>query len=177
MKTTFVVESSHLFRSGDKFQTQFFVMDVVKFLKRKFWDDTEDVQVIVLHGSTKNEQAERYATALERFDIKVIRMQPIASLVGEGRVFYKPMFYVHRMMGTDIPKGSQVVLIGFHNSRYKAFLDKYHNDFKLSMAVFSTPSKKQGEMKIPEDFKPLLQHSISLDEYVSEIKSEFKRRK
>lgn len=174
---TFIIEASHLFRSGDKFQTQFFVMDVVNFLKRKFFDNTEDFKVVVLHGSTKDEQADRYTAALERFGVKVIRMKPIVSIVGANRVYYKPMFYVHHMMGREIPTGSDVVLVGFHNPRYRLFLEKYHSDFKLSVAAFATPSKKQGIMEIPEDFKPLLVHAISLDEYAGSIKAEFKRKK
>lgn len=171
-----IVEASHLFRSGDKFQTQFFVMDVANFIRRKFFDSTENFKVVVLHGSTKNDQADRYTAALERFGVKVIRMKPIASVAGENKVFYKPMFYIHRMMGHEIPIGSDLVLVGFHNPRYKLFLNKYHPDFRLSMAAFSTPSKKQGIMHIPEDFKPLLAHAISLDEYVGDIKAEFKRK-
>jgi hypothetical protein len=173
--TIFVIEASHLFRSGAKFQTQFFVMDVVNFLRRKFFDGTEDFHVIVLHGSTKKDQAERYAAALERFDVKVIRMTPIASIVGADRVFYKPTFYLHKMMGNEIPKGSHLVLIGFHNVRYGAFLAKYHTDYRLSLAAFTTPSKKLGMMGIPKEFNPYLQHSISLDEWVPDIKAEFKR--
>lgn len=174
---SYIIESSHLFRAGSKFQTQFFVMDVVNLLNRTYFQDTADVKVYALHGSVKNEQAERYTAALERFNVKVIRMKPIASVVGADRVFYKPMFYVHHMMGTTIPKGSHVVLVGFHNPRYKEFLEKYYSDFKLSVAAFATPSKKQGIMYIPEDFKPMLEYAIPLDEHVQEIKAEFKRKR
>ena len=173
---TFIIEASHLFRSGDKFQTQFFVMDVVNFLKRKFFDNTEDFKVVVLHGSTKDEQANRYTAALERFGVTVIRMKPIASVVGENRVYYKPTWYMHKMMGHEIPMGSDVVLIGFHNPRYLTFLDKYAKDFSLSMAAFTTPSKKQGWMQIPAEFLPLLKHAINLDEHVNDIKAEFKKK-
>lgn len=176
MKTFFIVEASHLFRAGDKFRTQFFVMDVVNFLKRKFFPEGE-FETIVLHGSVKEKQAVKYTNALERHGVKVIRMKPIASQIGADKVYYKPTFYLHTMMGTDIPKGSRIVLIGFHNPRYKNFLDKYHQDFTFSLAAFETPSKKQGVMRIPENFKPLLEQAIDLDVCVTEIKAEFKYNK
>jgi hypothetical protein len=171
---TFIIEASHLFRSGDKFQTQFFVMDVVNFLKREFFENTEDLHVVVLHGSTKDEQAERYTAALERFHVKVVRMNPIASIVGADKVYYRPTYYLHKMMGHEIPTGSHIVLIGFHNERYLKFLEKYPA-FKFSVAAFTTPSKKQGMMTIPDTFLPYLQHAIHLDEYVAKIKAEFRR--
>jgi hypothetical protein len=172
---TFTIEASHLFRSGDKFQTQFYVMDVVSFLRRKFYDNTDDFKVVVLHGSTKDEQAERYTSALERFNVKVIRMRPIASIAGANKVYYKPTWYCHKLMGHGIPKGSDLMMVGFHNPRYLTFLQKYATDFGLSMAAFTTPSKKIGWMQIPEEFKPYLKHSINLDEHVADIKAEFKK--
>jgi len=176
VKTFFIVEASHLFRAGDKFETQFFVMDVVNFLRHQFFPNSE-AETIVLHGSVKEEQAAKYSAALERHGVKVIRMKPIASQVGREKWYFKPTWYCHKMMGTDIPKGSRVVLIGFHNPRYKSFIEKYKQDFKFSVAAFSTPSKKTGIMQIPEDFIPLLEHAISLDQYVAAIKAEFKRGK
>jgi hypothetical protein len=173
--TFFIVEASHLFRAGDKHQCQFFVMDVVNFL-HTLYPDT-DAKVIVLHGSVKNEQADRYAAALERFGAKVIRMKPIASVVGPDKVYYKPTWYLHGMMGQEIPKGSDVVLIGFHNPRYRTFLQKYSADFSLSMAAFTTPSRKQGWMSIPEDFKPFLKRIIGLDEHVADIQAQFKQKR
>lgn len=170
----YIVEASHLFRAGDKFQTQFFVVDVVGFLNREYFDSRES-KTIVLHGSVKAEQADRYAAALERHDVRVIRMKPIASMTGNGKWYFKPTWYCHRMMGTDIPKGNRVVLVGFHNPRYKTFIEKYVKDFEISMAAFKTPSKKQGWMSIPEDFKPLLKHAIDLDECAAKIKAEFRR--
>ena len=134
---TFIIEASHLFRSGDKFQTQFFVVDVVNYLKRTYYNNTEDFSTIVLHGSTKDEQAERYTAALERYGVKVVRMRPIASIAGGNKVFYKPTWYLHKMMGHEIPKSSELMLVGFHNSRYLAFLQKYEKDFSFSMAAFS----------------------------------------
>ena len=171
-----IVEASHLFRSGDKFQTQFFVMDVVNYLKRKFYNDTEDFHTVVLHGSTKDEQAERYTAALERYDVKVIRMRPIASVAGANKVYYKPTWYCHKLMGHDIPKGSNVLLVGFHNPRYLTFLQKYAQDYNLSVAAFVTPSKKMGMMEIPKEFTPFLKQTINLDEHVTEIKAEFKKK-
>jgi hypothetical protein len=172
---TFVIEASHLFRSGDKFQTQFFVMDVVNFLKREFFNNTDDFHTVVLHGSTKDEQAERYSAALERFKVKVVRMNPIASVVGPDKVYYKPTYYLHKMMGREIPVGSHIVLIGFHNPRYLTFLQKYKGQYDFSVAAFTTPSKKQGWMQIPSEFAPYLKHSVNLDEHVGAIKAEFKK--
>ncbi len=170
----YIVEASHLFRAGDKFQTQFFVLDVVNFIQHTYFVSDAESRTVVLHGSMKDEQAERYAAALERHNVKVIRMKPIDSMVG-GKVFYKPTWYCHHMMGTDIPVGSSVVLIGFHNPRYLTFIEKYSKDFEISMAAFCTPSKKQGMMTIPESFKPRLKWAVNLDDHVVGIKAEFKR--
>ena len=175
-KTFFIVEASHLFRAGDKFQTQFFVLDVVNYLNRTQFDDGEAFTV-VLHGSVKNEQAERYAAALERHKVKVIRMRPIESMVGPDKWYFKPTWYCHKMMGTDIHKGSTVVLIGFHNPRYLTFLQKYAKEYKFSIAAFSTPSRKAGEMHVPQEFVPYLKNMVELDPYVAEIKAEFKKSK
>lgn len=175
MSTTYLVEASHLFRAGDKYSTQFFVLDVVNFLKRSFPD--EDSHTVVLHGSTKEDQALRYSAALERHGVKVIRMTPIPSLSGNGKHFYKPTYYIHQMMGKQIPSGSDVVLIGFHNSRYLSFLQKYAPDFQISMAAFTTPSRRQGSLKIPTEFLPFLKKAICLDDFVSDIKQEWKKKK
>jgi hypothetical protein len=174
VKTFYIVESSHLFRAGDKFKTQFFVMDVVNFLRHHFFSG--EAETIVLHGSVKEEQAVKYSSALERHGVKVIRMKPIVSEVDREKSFYKPAFYLHRMMGAEIPKGSHICFIGFHNVRYIKFIEKYAKDFNFSLAAFTTPSKKQGWMTIPEEFQPYLKHSIPLDEHVTAIKAEFKRK-
>lgn len=175
-KTYFVVEASHLFRAGDKFQTQFFVIDVVRYIQHEFFPNA-DVQAIVLHGSVKDEQANRYAQALERTGIKCVRMDAVQSHIGTGKVFYKPTLYLHQMMGKEIPVDSNVVLVGFHNPRYLQFLEKYSKTHKLSMAAFTTPSRKSGDMTIPSEFHPLLVHAINLDSCVTEIKAEFKRKR
>lgn len=166
--TTYIIEASHLFRAGDIYQTQFFVLDVVDYLSKTFFPGEH--QTIVLHGSTKEEQASRYIAALERKKVKVVRMAPIPSGAGSGRVFYKPTFYLHLLLGKEIPKGSAFVLLGFHNPRYEAFLKKYHEEYKISMAVFSTPSKKHGVLTIPKSFASYLQQSINLDEHAEEMK-------
>lgn len=171
----YIVEASHLFRAGDKFQTQFFVLDVVNFLQHEYFAPDAESHTVVLHGSMKDEQAERYSSALERHNVKVIRMKPIDSMVG-GKFYYKPTWYMHRMMGSEIPEGSQIVLIGFHNPRYLSFLEKYAHQYAISMAAFTTPSKKQGWMTIPESFTTYLVKAIDLDKFVSPIKAEFKRK-
>lgn len=176
MSTTYyIIEASHLFRAGDKHQQQIFVMDVVKYIQGAYFPGTE-FKVTVLHGSTKEEQATRYAQALERHGVKVIRMKPIASDTGGDRVYYKPTWYCHRMMGGDIPKGSAVVMIGFHNPRYRSFFEKYAPDYNLSLAAFDTPSKKQGLMAIPTDFAPFLRNAIHLDTHLPEIREQFKKK-
>jgi hypothetical protein len=175
-KLFFIVEASHLFRAGDKYSTQFFVMDVVHFLQHQYFPKGE-AKTIVLHGSVKDVQATRYASSLERHGAQVIRMKPIASAVAAEKWYFKPTWYLHKMMGVEIPKGSHIVFIGFHNPRYLSFLQKYHKDFKLSMAAFHTPSKKQGEMHIPEDFHAYLKNAIDLDEHVAAIKAEFHPKK
>lgn len=176
MATFYLVEASHLFRAGDKHGTQFFVCDVVNFLRRAYFPD-EDSHIVVLHGSTKEEQARRYAAALERHGVTVVRMTPIPSLNGSDKHFYKPTYYIHKMMGKEIPVGSTVVLVGFHNIRYLSFLQKYHGEFRISMAAFTTPSRRQGFLRIPTEFLSLLQQAICLDDFVAEIKSEWKKKK
>ena len=175
MKTFFIIEASHLFRAGDKFKTQFFVLDVVHFLQRKFFPG--EAHTLVFHGSVKETQAIKYAAALERHDVKVIRMRPIKSLIGSDRVYYKPTYYLHQLMGEEIPKSSRLVFVGFHNVRYLKFLEKYAADYKFALAAFATPSKKQGVMGIPVAFAPFLEQSISLDAYVQDIKAEFHKKK
>jgi hypothetical protein len=172
-KTFFVIEASHLFRAGDKFQTQFFVIDVVRYLQHEFFPNG-DVQAIVLHGSVKDEQANRYAQALERTGVKCVRMEAVQSKVGVGKVFYKPSWYIHGMLGAEIPKGSNVVFVGFHNERYLTMIQKYTSDFNLSLAAFTTPSRKNGMMGIPVSFQPYLKLSINLDHSVEAIKSLFR---
>ena len=172
-KTFCIVEASHLFRAGDKFQTQFFVIDVVRYLQHEFFPNA-DIQAIVLHGSVKDEQANRYAQALERTGVKCIRMEAVTSKIGTGKVFYKPTVYLHQMMGKEIPAGSNVILVGFHNERYVTYLQKYAKDFRLHLAAFTTPSRKSGMMGIPSSFKPFLELSINLDNSVEAIKWVFK---
>jgi hypothetical protein len=169
----FIIEASHLFRAGDKFKTQFFVLDVVNFLRRIYFPG--EAKTIVLHGSTKEEQANRYAQALERHGVKVIKMNPIPSKSGNSKVFYKPTYYIHNLLGSEIPLGSTVVLIGFHNTRYLGFLEKYHKLFHIHIAAFSTPSKRQGVMKIPAGFTPFVGQAIDLDPHAPAIKEEFRR--
>jgi hypothetical protein len=180
----FIIEASHLFRAGTKYQTQFFVMDVVNFIHRKFRGFCSGCpepcpemvpHVIVLHGSVKQEQGDRYAAALERHGVKVVRMRPIES-DSAGKWFFKPAWYMHKMMGTDIPEGSDVVLVGFHNIRYLKFLEKYATRYNLHVAAFQTPSAKQGMMHVPDEFKPLLKSVIDLDMDVPGIKAEFKKK-
>ena len=100
-------------------------------------------------------------------------MKPIASAVSSGKFYYKPTWYCHRLLGKEIPKGSTLVLIGFHNPRYRVFIEQYHKDYNISIAAFGTPSKKQGIMKIPAEFKSLVKQAIDLDEHVVAIKAEF----
>jgi hypothetical protein len=174
--TFYIIEASHLFRAGDVHGTQFFVNDVTSYLTKMYFPDA-DSHAVVLHGSTKEDQATRYAQALERHGVKVIRMSPIPSLNGNGKHFYKPTFYIHQMMGKEIPTGSDVVLIGFHNVRYLSFLQKYHTEFQISMAAFTTPSRRQGSLRIPAEFLPFLKQAICLDDSVADIKSEWKKKK
>jgi hypothetical protein len=173
-KLFFIVEASHLFRAGDKYSTQFFVMDVVHFLQHQYFPKGE-AKTIVLHGSVKDVQATRYASSLERHGAQVIRMKPIASAVSAEKFYYKPTWYCHRLLGNEIPKGSTLVLIGFHNLRYRTFIEQYHKDYNISIAAFGTPSKKQGIMKIPAEFKSLVKQAIDLDDHVTAIKAEFKK--
>jgi hypothetical protein len=175
METFFIVEASHLFRAGDKYRTQFFVADVTRFLEKHLSKSSS--RTVVLHGSTKDSQAAKYSTALERHGVTVIRMKPIPSAVSKEKVYYKPTWYLHKMMGADIPKGSHIVFVGFHNPRYVTFLQKYAKEFKFSLAAFRTPSKKQGEMHVPVEFKPYLKETIDLDKHVEDIKAEFRRKK
>jgi hypothetical protein len=170
----FVIEASHLFRAGDKHATQFFVADVANYVLHRYFPE-QTAQITVLHGSVKQEQGDRYAAALERNGIKVVRMKPIESHT-PGKWYFKPAWYMHQMMGTNIPEGSDVVLVGFHNVRYIKFLEKYAKTFKLHLAAFATPSRSQGLMTVPEEFKPFLVSLVDLDADVPGIKAEFQKK-
>ena len=169
----FIVEASHLFRAGEIHSTQLYVVDVVNYLAREIFNEPV-AQAWVLFGSTKEAQADKYVQAVERTGIKVIRMAPIDSRITPGSKFYKPSTYLHEIF-SELPAGSQIVLIGFHNTRFEELLRKYQNQFAISLCAFTTKSKTQNDMKIPEHFIPLVKHAVSLDEHVTNIKSEWPR--
>ena len=173
METYFAVEASHLFRAGEIHSAQLYVVDVVNYLAREIFS-TPITQTWVLFGSTKEMQAEKYTVAVERTGIKVVRMDPIDSRLVPGNKFYKPSTYLHEIFAT-LPAGSQIVLIGFHNTRFEDLLRQYQHQFSISMCAFTTKSKVHNDMRIPESFGPLLKHSISLDNHIDGIKSEFQR--
>ena len=173
MGTYFIVEASHLFRAGEIHSAQLYVIDIVNYLAREIFH-TEPTKSWVLFGSTKESQAEKYIQAVERTGVKVIRMAPIDSRITPGSKFYKPSTYLHTIF-EEVPKGSDVVLIGFHNTRFEELLKKYQHLFKLSLCAFTTRSKSQNDMKIPEHFIPLLKHAIMLEDHIEGIKGEYKR--
>lgn len=173
--TYFIVEASHLFRAGEIHAAQLYVIDVVNYLSREVFG-TVATHTWVLFGSTKESQAEKYVQAVERAGIKVVRMTPIDSRIVPGNKFYKPSTYLHEIF-SELPTGSQVVLVGFHNTRFEDLLRKYQNQFHISICAFTTKSKTNNDMKIPEHFVPLLDKAVSLDEHVSGIKAEYRRSK
>lgn len=172
IETFFIVEASHLFRAGELFSAQLYVVDVVKYLAKMF--DTTSSGSWVLFGSTKELQAEKYTAAVEKSGTTVIRMTPIDSRLNIGSKFYKPATYLHEIF-KELPPGSQVVLVGFHNTRFEDILLKYKTRFLISMAAFTTKSKAGMDMKIPDHFSPLLHRSICLDNHVDGIKGEFEK--
>ena len=171
--TYFIVEASHLFRAGELFSVQIYVVDVVNYIARTIFA-TEPRHSWVLFGSIKDQQAEKYKAAVERTGVEVIRMEALDSRLNNGAKFYKPSVYLHTILKT-LPKGSNLVLVGFHNTRFEEILKRYQNDFSISMAAFTTRSKSGMEMKIPYQFAPLLKHNLSLDNHIEGIKGEFKR--
>ena len=172
-ETFFVVEASHLFRAGELFSVQIYVVDVVNYLARTLFN-SEPTHSWVLFGSTKDEQAQKYTAAVERTGVEVVRMEALDSRLNNGAKFYKPSVYLHTIFKT-IPSGSNLVLIGFHNTRFEEILKKYKTDFNISMCAFTTRSKSGMEMKIPTQFIPLLKHGLCLDTHIEGIKNEFKR--
>ena len=175
MNTYFVVEASHLFRAGEIHSAQLYVVDVVNYLAREVFV-APVTQTWVLFGSTKESQADKYVQAVERTGVKVIRMTPIDSRITEGGKFYKPSTYLHEIFA-GLPDGSQVVLIGFHNTRFEDLLKKYREQFRISICAFTTKSKTNNDMKIPEHFVPLVERAVCLDEHISGIKGEYRRTK
>jgi len=171
--TYFIVEASHLFRAGEIFSVQIYVVDVVNYLARTIFQ-TEATHSWVLFGSVKEEQAEKYTAAVERTGVEVVRMEALDSRLNNGAKFYKPSVYLHSIL-KEIPVGSNIVLVGFHNTRFEEILKRYQNDFQISMAAFTTRSKSGMEMKIPSQFVPFLKYSLSLDNHIDGIKNEFKR--
>jgi hypothetical protein len=101
-------------------------------------------------------------------------MTPIESRLNIGGVFYKPSTYLHEIFA-ELPAGSEIVLIGFHNTRFEDILLKYKNKFSISMCAFTTKSKNGSDMRIPSHFAPLLRKVIVLDNHVDGIKSEYER--
>jgi hypothetical protein len=77
----------------------------------------------------------------------------------------------------EIPAGSEVVLIGFHNTRFEDFLKKYQGKVKFSVCAFTTRSKSQNDMKIPDQFLPLLHRAVKLEDHIEGIKAEYKKLK
>lgn len=171
--TFFIIEASHLFRAGELFSAQIYVVDVINYIARTVFN-TKSTHSWVLFGSTKDEQAEKYRAAVERTGVEVIRMEALDSRLNDGAKFYKPSVYLHTIFKA-LPQGSNIVLIGFHNTRFEEILKRYKMDFNISMCAFTTCSKSGMEMKIPAQFFPLLKHNISLDNHIEGIKSEFKR--
>lgn len=172
--TYFVVEASHLFRAGELFSAQIYVIDVINYLNRSFFEASTPPQSWVLFGSTKDSQAEKYQAAVERHGIKVIRMKPVDSRINPGAKFYKPSLYLHSIF-ENLPKGSQVVLVGFHNTRFEDILKKYKNDFEMSVCAFTTRTRVGANMEIPDSFRALTKHCIKLDNHIDGIKAEFQR--
>jgi CTP:phosphocholine cytidylyltransferase-like protein len=175
MDTFFIVEASHLFRAGEIHSSQLYVIDVVNYIAREIMNSPV-TDTWVLFGSTKEQQADKYVQAVERTGVKVIRMAPIDSRIIPGNKFYKPSTYLHDIFAT-LPDGSQVVLVGFHNTRFEDLLKKYQHQFQISICAFTTKSKTNNDMRIPENFIPLLTHAVSLDDHISGIKGEYKRSK
>jgi hypothetical protein len=171
-----IIESSHLFRAGEKFGTQFFVIDIASYLSREVYKFEEPFQTIVLFGSTKEDQAIRYIRSLTKNGIEVIRMNPVDSRVEEGKKFYKPTLYLHRIFH-EIPPGSEVVLIGFHNHRYTEILEKYAESYKIHAAAFTTKTSKGEWMFIPEEWADLTVSCLNLDSCVEYFKEEYHKQK
>lgn len=172
MGTFYIVEASHLFRAGEIHSAQLYVVDVVNYLSREMFHSPE--KSWVLFGSTKESQADKYIQAVERTGVKVVRMDPIDSRITPGSKFYKPSVYIHSIF-EEIPVGSEVVLIGFHNTRFEDLIKKYRVHYQLSLCAFTTRSKSMNDMAIPEHFVPLLKHAIKLEDHIEGIKSEYKR--
>jgi len=172
--TFFIVEASHLFRAGEIFLVQLYVVDVIRYLSKLL--NTSTSGSWVLFGSTKDLQAEKYTAAVEKSGATVIRMEAIDSKLTPGSKFYKPAVYLHEIF-KELPEGSHIVLIGFHNTRFEDILLKYKNKFLISMCAFTTKSKAGLGMKIPDHFIPLLHRAICLDNHVDGIKGEFEHSK
>ena len=173
MPTYYIVEASHLFRAGEIFSAQLYVVDVVNYLNREVFR-AEKGGSWVLFGSTKDLQAEKYTAAVEKTGTKVIRMTAIESRLNIGGIFYKPAVYLHEIFA-ELPAGSEIVLIGFHNTRFEDILLKYKNKFIISMCAFTTKSKNGSDMRIPQHFLPLLRKAVVLDNHVDGIKSEYEK--
>jgi hypothetical protein len=172
VKNYVVIESSHLFRAGEKFSTQFFVVDVANYLAREVYGFEGGHQTIALFGSTKEDQALKYIQSLTRHGIEVMRMNPIDSRSNNGKKFYKPLLYLHKIFH-EIPLNSRVALVGFHNHRYEEILTKYQGKHEIHVSAFSTSTSRGDWMKIPEHWKRLCASCMELDSHVDLIKEEF----
>ena len=169
----FIVEASHLFRAGEIHASQLYVIDVINYLARDVFGE-EIGDSWVLFGSTKDAQADKYTQAVERTGIHVVRMMPIDSRITPGSKFYKPSTYLQSIIN-ELPAGSTVCLIGFHNNRFEDILKKYKDQYALSLCAFTTRSKSHNDMKIHEHFSEFLVNAINLDDHVDGIKNEYKK--
>lgn len=169
MDTYFIVDASHLFRAGDLYASQIYVIDVVNYLCQNVFNCTMK-DTWVLFGSTKDSQSKSYTQAVEKTGIHVVRMVPIDSRVHPGSKFYKPSMYLHPLFEV-IPKGSQVIFIGFHNTRFEDLFRSYTKDYHLSLCAFTTKSRSNHDMAIPEKFHQILERTICLDNHIDGIKA------
>lgn len=169
-----IIESSHLFRAGEKFSTQLFVIDVSSYLAREVYRFQATHQTMVLFGSVKKEQADKYVKSLIKQNIDVIKMDPVVSTVDKSHVYYKPIPYLQGIF-SHIPRKSTVVMVGFHNHRYEEILIQYKNTYNIHVAAFSTQTAKGEYMQIPRHWDRLCCSCRDLDYHIDGIKTEFKK--
>jgi CTP:phosphocholine cytidylyltransferase-like protein len=175
MSAFFIIEASHLFRAGEIYSTQLYVVDVINYIATEVLNVPVD-QSWVLFGSTKENQAEKYIAAVERNGIEVIRMVAIDSRINLGSKFYKPSVYLESIMNS-VPVGSDIVLVGFHNNRFEDLFRKYSASLNLHLCAWTTRSKSMNDMKIPDHFKAFLKSAISLDNHVDGIKDQYRKQR
>lgn len=175
-KLYFIVEANHLFKASSKINKQIYVVDVVKYLER-VWLKRRAKMSYSIYGAFNQDQSLKYVEAMSKCGIVTVDMKPQKSEDG-AQIFFDTQDYLNKLIGA-IPKGSSIVLIGFHHKKFMSIYEAVHKDYKLNIASFITQSQSGGLVSIPREFseKGLVVGRFFLDSHTDNIIKEFRVQK